>query len=169
MMGLALPHDDFPIVKASNCVLVLAAEQVRDPAPELPCIRCGDCARVSPAQLLPQRLLWQVRADQLEHAQAEGVFDCIECGCCDLVCPSHIPLVQHYRWAKTELRVRARDRVEADAARERFDARTARLTREQAEREALHAARKLEAASPDAVQAVLERARQRKRAASDPE
>src|SRR3546814_4811673 len=39
MMGVALPHDDFPISKTSNCVLVLAADQLRDPGTEKPCIR----------------------------------------------------------------------------------------------------------------------------------
>ena len=26
--------------------------------------------------------------------------DCFECGCCSYVCPSHIPLVQHFRVGK---------------------------------------------------------------------
>lgn len=162
MMGAALPHDDFPLAKTSNCVLVLAADDVRETAPEMPCIRCGECARVCPATLLPQQLLWHVRAEQWERARTDGVFDCIECGCCDLVCPSHIPLVQHFRFAKTELRHRDRETAEAAAAKARFEARKARLEREEAERAARMAARKAQAASPDAVAAAIERARARR-------
>lgn len=34
LMGTALPHDEFPITKTSNCVLVLSAAQLRDPLSE---------------------------------------------------------------------------------------------------------------------------------------
>ena len=33
--------------------------------------------------------------------------DCFECGCCSFVCPSNIPLVQHFRIAKAINRERA--------------------------------------------------------------
>ena len=154
MMGQALPHDGFAITKAANCVLVLGAEDVRDPAPTVPCIRCGACARACPAVLLPQQLYWFIGADQWERAGEHGLFDCIECGCCDLVCPSHLPLVEWFRFGKTELRARAREAELAEEARVRFEARERRNEREREERAARHA----RAAAPDAVRAALERA-----------
>ncbi|HWG66659.1 MAG TPA: hypothetical protein VN662_04500, partial [Rhodanobacteraceae bacterium] len=57
---------------------------------------------------------------------------CSECDRCVEVCPSHIPLLDWFRWGKAEFRERAR----AAAARERFVARNARLARERAERAA---------------------------------
>jgi electron transport complex protein RnfC len=164
MMGLALPHDDVPLGKTHNCVLVQSATDVAAETrePELPCIRCGDCAPVCPARLLPQQLLWQVRAGRLDRAVDQGLFDCIECGCCDLACPSHIPLTAHFRHGKGEQRVREAEAQRAEAARTRHESRQQRLEREAAERAARDAARRDAATSSDAVAAALERARARR-------
>jgi len=100
----------------------------------MPCIRCGLCASACPVSLLPQQLYWFSRSDQLEKAEKINLFDCIECGCCDVVCPSHIPLVQHFRYAKSALKVKNHEKHLSDVARDRFEAREARLAREKAER-----------------------------------
>jgi electron transport complex protein RnfC len=164
MMGQALPHDDFPIGKQDNCVLVLSADECGEREPEMPCIRCGDCANACPAQLLPQQLLRHARAGNLPQAQDQGLFDCIECGCCDLVCPSHIPLTQQFRQAKLAVRISAVETQRALAARERHDARRRRLERESVERAQRQEARRSGSAGADAVAAALARAR----AKSDP-
>lgn len=173
MMGIALPTDAVPVAKSCNCVLVLTAGELRDPAAELPCIRCGECVRVCPARLLPQQLHWYLRAGDFEQVEAHALADCIECGLCAHVCASHIPLVAWYRWGKTELRVRAEERGRAEAARTRFEARRARLEREQTERAARLAARRASATAADAgpddpIAAALARA-EAKRHAAPPE
>jgi electron transport complex protein RnfC len=148
-------------------VLVLGEADLRPAGDEMPCIRCGDCASACPARLLPQQLLWQVRADRLDEAQDQGLFDCIECGCCDLACPSHIPLTAQFRHGKAEVRRRALEAERADAARVRYETRLQRLQREAAEREQRLAERRAGAASADAVAAALERARARRSGQAD--
>ena len=60
--------------------------------------------------LLPQQLYWHAHAREFDKVQDYNLFDCIECGCCAQVCPSHIPLVQYYRFAKTEIWDQERER-----------------------------------------------------------
>jgi electron transport complex protein RnfC len=136
MMGFALRDDAVPVTKAANCLLVASAAEAPAPDAAGPCIRCGECARVCPMQLLPQQLYWHARAKDLDKAQDYHLFDCIECGCCSYVCPAHIPLVQYYRYAKTETWTQEREKRKSDLARQRHEARVARLARLEAERKA---------------------------------
>jgi len=137
MMGFALPTAAITTTKASNCLLVATKEEAPSPDDALACIRCGECASVCPANLLPQQLYWHSRAKDLDKAQEYNLFDCIECGCCSHVCPSHIPLVQYFRFAKTESWNQEREKQAAEQAKQRFEARTARLERLEAEKQAL--------------------------------
>lgn len=135
MMGYTLETPAVPVVKTTNCVIAATAEELPDPAPEQPCIRCGMCAEACPMELLPQQLFWYSKAGELDKAEHLNLFDCIECGTCSYVCPSSIPLVQYYRAAKGEIRIQQAEQLKADRARERFEARQARLEREQQEKE----------------------------------
>jgi len=132
MMGFTLATDNLPVIKSCNCLLV-ENTAVKKPA-NMPCIRCGECATVCPAQLLPQQLFWMASSKNFDLVQDYHLFDCIECGCCAQVCPSQIPLVQYYRFAKTEIWNQERERLKSDHARVRHDFRQARLEREKQER-----------------------------------
>ena len=166
MMGFNLHTDQVPVTKATNCLLAAAANEMPAPEPERPCIRCGECARICPAQLLPQQLYWYARAHDFDKIQDFHLFDCIECGCCAYVCPAHIPLVHYYRYAKTEIWAQERERDKSDLARHRHEARQARLDRLERERKARlrkkkEALEKKPAGSDDPKKAAIEAAMKR--------
>jgi electron transport complex protein RnfC len=157
MTGKSVITDRVPLVKATNCVLVLSKTIPLDD--EQPCIRCGECAIVCPIQLQPQQLFWHACSDNESELRAHGLTDCIECGCCDLVCPSHIPLTADFRHAKARMHELADEKARAERARRRFESRNERIDIEQKRREAELAAQKETAlrAGPKAIQDILKR------------
>jgi len=161
MTGKSVTTDLVPVVKATNCVLVLS--DLPAIGEQLPCIRCGECAQVCPVQLLPQQLYWHACADNERELREFGLTDCIECGCCDLVCPSHIPLTADFRRAKARMRELADEKARARRARERFEHRNQRLEEERERRDAELAAQKEAArnADPRAIAEIVERSRRR--------
>jgi len=134
MMGFSLQSDELPITKACNCLLTKTVTETQSVESKA-CIRCGECADVCPANLLPQQLYWYSSSKNFDRAQDLNLFDCIECGCCSTVCPSHIPLVRYYRFAKNEIWAQEKDKEKSDIARQRHEFREARIAREKAERE----------------------------------
>ena len=159
MMGFTLPSLDVPVIKTSNCLLASTASELPAPPPAQPCIRCGDCAQVCPASLLPQQLHFFALGDQTEQLKAHQLFDCIECGACAYVCPSSIPLVQYYRAAKAGIRELEQQQQKAEYSKQRFEFRQERLRLAEEQKEAERLARaernaKARASQPEASAAV---------------
>jgi len=179
LMGDSLPALDVPLIKTANCLLAATREELPLPAPAMPCIRCGDCAQVCPASLLPQQLYFFTA----DHPQllAHNLFDCIECGACAYVCPSSIALVQYYRASKAEIREQEQRQLKAEHSRLRFEQRQNRLRREEEQRAAERLARqeraartkedeaREEASSAPAAQAVIERVKAEKSVGNAPD
>ena len=139
MMGYQIISADTPLQKTGNSLLLLPAIA---PAEESPCIRCSRCADACPMELLPQQLLWYSQSGEHKRLKQYRLYDCIECGICAAVCPSAIPLVQYYRHSKGAIRAADEKARAAEHARTRHEARTARLEREAAERQAQMDARR---------------------------
>lgn len=141
MMGFTLPNITAPVIKTTNCIMAPSINEMPLPPPAQACIRCGLCADVCPASLLPQQLFWYAQAEDFERLESHNLFDCIECGACAYVCPSSIPLVQYYRAAKGSIRLTALEREKSDRSRQRFEFRKTRIAKEDAEKEAKRVAR----------------------------
>ena len=157
MMGYKLPSVNVPVTKAMNCVIDAEPEMIENNNPVLPCIRCAKCAEACPVNLQPQELFWFSQSNQFEKAENYNLFDCIECGCCSYVCPSNIPLVQYYRYAKSEIISDRYAKEEADIARERNDFRLERLQREKEERAKKIAERKANTSSDEKSKVIDEK------------
>ncbi|WP_235839575.1 electron transport complex subunit RsxC [Cognaticolwellia mytili] len=142
MMGFSLSNDQIPVIKSTNCILAPSEAEIESPystgTKEVECIRCGQCADVCPAQLLPQELQWSAKAKDQQQLTKLNLFDCIECGACAYVCPSQIPLVHYYRVAKAEIRQQKLLDIKAEKAKVRFEARKERLEREKIARAEKH-------------------------------
>ena len=112
-------------------------------------------------RLLPQQLHWYAAANDEDKLRTFGLTDCIECGCCDLVCPSRIRLTAGFRMAKARIRELDNEKARAERTRLRFEARNARLEREEQERAAELARQKemAKAVGPEAIAEILRRKR----------
>ncbi len=135
LSGFNISNAYLPVTARTNCILATTTTQ---PSAVLACIRCGDCADVCPATLLPQQLHWHAVADNISTCTQLNLDACIECGCCDLVCPSNIPLTETFRYAKSQQRAIEIEEQRAQKAEQTFAAREIRLARlEQEKAEAI--------------------------------
>lgn len=106
MMGQAASSLDIPLTKGTSGVVAFTDDAAERTHREVhPCIRCGYCLAACPMFLNPSQLGLLARNGEYERMAAdENLMDCFECGSCSFVCPSHLPLVQQFRVAKSMVR-----------------------------------------------------------------
>ncbi|MBK1693787.1 electron transport complex subunit RsxC [Chromatium weissei] len=135
MMGTPLPNLDVPVVKGMSGILALTAAEIND-RPADPCIRCGACVNICACGLTPVELAAHIRHDNLEGAVKLGLLDCVSCGSCSWVCPSHIPLVHYFNYAKGALNAQDREQRKTERTKQLVEANAARQARIAAQRAA---------------------------------
>lgn len=99
MMGRAIMNQDAAVEKGTSGLLVLPPSMALR-AEVSPCIRCARCVSACPMGLEPYLLGRLGQLERIEEAVADGLLNCIECGCCSYICPSHRPLLDYIRFAK---------------------------------------------------------------------
>jgi len=107
MTGQGVTDMSCPVIKGTSGLVAIPDDAV---APAVhgdqPCIRCGRCAQACPMMLEPYALGIYANRKDWDHAQEYHALDCIECGCCNFICPTHRPLTQLIRVAKGALLVK---------------------------------------------------------------
>ncbi len=103
MMGFSTYTHLHPVQPDMDTVMI----QDRDIIPEVsdyPCVNCGKCLRICPANVPVNLLVRYLEADLYEEAADKyDIASCIECGLCAYVCTAKIPLFQYIRIGKHEL------------------------------------------------------------------
>jgi electron transport complex protein RnfC len=83
---------------------------------------------VCPAQLQPQQLYAFSRFQEHDLAQQFDLAKCTECGACEAICPSGLPLVAIFREEKLNLLNQEQADQEAAHWQQRFERHQARTT-----------------------------------------
>ena len=141
MNGTRLVDLTQPLLPTTHCLIAATVGELADTVPPSPCIRCGFCADVCPASLLPQQLHRYAQAKEWDKLSELKLQDCIECGLCNQVCPSQLPLVQDYRIAKQHMHSIAEEKQHSSRAKTRFQQKQERLALAQREKSTRRLAR----------------------------
>ena len=103
MTGNAIYSESLPIGPDTDAILVQDKDDISFYS-DYPCVNCGDCVRICPANVPVNLLVRFLEAGQYtEGADLYDLYSCIECGLCSYVCVSRIPIYQYIKLAKYEL------------------------------------------------------------------
>lgn len=96
MMGFPLTDEDVPVIKGTNGIIAIDTDHTK----EEECIKCGRCVDVCPMELAPLNFAKYVKEGNAQALLDNHIRDCFECGCCQYICSSKIPLVERIRTGK---------------------------------------------------------------------
>jgi len=152
MMGQALPHANVPVVKGCNGIVALSST-IAPVKSSHPCIRCGNCITACPVGLLPLEMVTRIKKGDYKSANEIGLKDCISCASCSYVCPSNIPLVHYFNFAKGETRDEQQAQIKNEKTRKLAEAKRLRLEAIAKEKKEAAEARKAQRAAAKAKKA----------------
>ena len=92
-VGVGIADLSMPITKTSGAVTILTKSEItraKHARQQTPCIRCGRCLDVCPANINPTKIAHAVKYGHMDIAEQYHMNTCIECGCCSYICPANI-------------------------------------------------------------------------------
>ncbi len=113
MQGFATFTLSHPVQPTMDSIMVQEVSEI--PAiSDYPCINCGKCIKICPANIPVNLLVRHLEANMFEDAAEKfDLQSCIECGLCGYVCTARIPLFQYIRLGRHELsKIRAEAETE---------------------------------------------------------
>jgi electron transport complex protein RnfC len=103
MTGSSVYSADYPVQADTDAIIVQNSENL-DLVSDYPCINCGDCVRICPANIPINMLVRFLEVGQYEEAADQyDLYSCIDCGLCSYVCVSKMPVFHYIKLAKYEL------------------------------------------------------------------
>jgi len=90
LSGREVKYLDEPVGKSCYAIVAMAKSQASIHTQQN-CINCGECWAVCPIGLDPQNIYKRIKLHENINIEAIG---CHGCGCCKIVCPSALPLVE---------------------------------------------------------------------------
>ena len=103
MTGFSTFTHHQPVQPDTDTVIVQDRDAIEETS-DNPCVNCGRCIEICPANVPVNLLVRYLEADQYEEAADKfDLESCIECGLCAYTCLARIPLYQYITLGKHEL------------------------------------------------------------------
>ncbi len=113
MMGVVQEDLASPVTKSTNSLICMLDWELGEKKEETVCIRCGRCVSVCSMHLMPLLVDKELKlGGDVRELRRLHTEDCMGCGCCTYVCPSHIPLVERMGQAQQLVKQASRNREE---------------------------------------------------------
>jgi electron transport complex protein RnfC len=127
------------LLKSSNGVILNTKEDKKT----VECINCGECSKVCPVNLVPNKMFKTGQADDFANRFFKNLDECMFCNLCNYVCPSYIDLVGMFKYSRQQIQLIEQEKQRADYINKLTAKKRDREEAEKLEKERIKLERKL--------------------------